>query len=1134
MIIGRKSLKKHNFYALCPSHFQDKEDDPAIGPFDELRWINDTTRRLRKKDKLPSSEHTVDPAQPLPPNSPTPPEPPRPPLPATPTVPPGTVLPQVLQAQAEASSVGNPLPCTCQGPHCLITSDPTTATTATRKLYNNLKRKRKAATRAAQQYASSHSEPMTVAAMTAVQTVPDDLSPMTWNPSRVTLAVDDINSDKTDTFAPFVTKENTLPVTSFLDEITFGGDEHLQAGLKALCLEYSDIFSDTLPAKAADLDPFEINVDKTKWEQDANRTPTRPQSSKKMTHIKKHIDDMLSTGIIEKANTSYYSHPVIVQKTENSFRFCIDYRGLNEATESASWPFPNITQLFDRICAQRPDTFGVMDLTSGYHQAPLAATARQFTAFLCFAGLFQFTRLPFGPKRAPSYFQEQMVSNVLRGLIYVICEIYLDDIIIYATGNEEFLSRTRQVFERLRQKGIRLKAKKTKLGLSQLEYVGKEISAKGISMSTTRIQAFLDIPRPTTISDLRKFLGVANYFHPFIASHSAIVTHLHHMIKPQHKKGTKLTWTLEGQTAFETLRGLIANCPLLHFPDDSSPIVLRTDASDFGIGGVLLQTIEGVESPIAFVSKSLTEVQLRWSVIQKEAYAIFHCCTQLDYLLRDRKFIIETDHRNLTYMQKNTNSMVIRWDIALQELDYTVRFIKGKDNEIADTMSRLCTNLISSPSDLLSAIQVLSDLTGDQLEALHMCHNSRVGHGGVDRTVAYLTRLGHTWPSMRRDTKHFIKTCPCCQKLNAAKTAISTIKFTTSTYEPWMALNMDFIGPFPTGEYIHVIIDTATRWTELTLCPDATAGSAALALLNHLGRYGTPQQIRSDRGSHFANEIITQFLALTGTQLKLTLAYSSEENAIVERANKEVNRHLRAMIFDDPDVSTLSRKLPFVMRIINTTRNTITGIAPSQLLYGNMIDLDEGILLPRAERPSFETLTAASQEMIRIQDELCETSAKLRRLADANHIASQQENVTEFPDGSYVLIQYVKQPPTRLHTKWNGPLKVLEHKNSEYKLLDLVTKKEKLVHCTRIKEFHFDPLKTDPKDIARRDYLEFFVEAIIAHRGDRRKKSSLQFEVKWLSYGVEHNTWEPWANLRLVDKLHDYLRANNLLGLIPK
>ena len=107
-----------------------------------------------------------------------------------------------------------------------------------------------------------------------------------------------------------------------------------------------------------------------------------------------------------------------------------------------------------------------------------------------------------------------------------------------------------------------------------------------------------------------------------------------------------------------------------------------------------------------------------------------------------------------------------------------------------------------NPTALLSAIQVLSDWTGDQLEALHMRHNSRVGHGGVDRTVAYLTRLGHTWPSMRRDTKQFIKICPFYQKLNAAKTAISTIKFTTSTYEPRMTLDMDFIGPSPTGEYI--------------------------------------------------------------------------------------------------------------------------------------------------------------------------------------------------------------------------------------------------------------------------------------------------------------------------------------------
>ena len=311
-----------------------------------------------------------------------------------------------------------------------------------------------------------------------------------------------------------------------------------------------------------DLKPFEMNVDRKKGEQESNRTPTRPQSSKKMTHMKKHIDDMLKSGIIEKADTAYSSHPVIVEKTADSYRFCIDYRGLNDATEKASWPLPNITQLFDRMSAQRPDTFGVMDLTSGYHQAPLADAARKFTAFPCLAGLFQFTRLPFGPKRAPSYFEEQMASDVLAGLVFVICEIYLDNIIIYATGNDEFVDRTRQVFARLRLKGLRLKAKKTKLGLARIKYVGKEISAQGLSMSTTRIRAFLDTPLPKTVTDLRKYLGVRNYFHSFIANHSAVTSSLHKMIEIKAKKTKRLVWSPEGLVAFQDLRELIANCPL--------------------------------------------------------------------------------------------------------------------------------------------------------------------------------------------------------------------------------------------------------------------------------------------------------------------------------------------------------------------------------------------------------------------------------------------------------------------------------------------------------------------------------------------------------------------------------------------
>ena len=482
------------------------------------------------------------------------------------------------------------------------------------------------------------------------------------------------------------------------------------------------------------------------------------------------------------------------------------------------------------------------------------------------------------------------------------------------------------------------------------------------------------------------------------------------------KKRTALTWTPGGIKAFEDLRALTASCPLLHFPDETSPITLRTDASDYGVGGVLFQTVADIENPVAFVSKSFTEVQLRWSVIQKEAYAIFYCCTTLDYLLRDRKFVIETDHRNLLYLRKNTNSMVIRWDIALQELDYTVGFLSGSKNVIADSMSRLCLNFIEVPDiETMAALENFKEIAEDKIEPLTQCHNSIIGHGGLDRTLSNLQQLGFDWPYMRQDIKHFILTCPVCQKLNTAKNIAKTYPFTTFSDRPMKVLNIDFVGPFPKGEHILVVIDTHSRWIELFHCPDATAKSAANALLEHFGRYGTFHELRSDRGPHFVNAIIKQFLRLTDTHHHLTLAYSNEENAIVERANREVNRHLKALFFDSNSTDDIKLQLPFVHRIINATPNTVTKIKPSQILFGNLIDLDENILTPTPDILAEASLTETTDKMIRTQEQLIDRSTKFRRLADSTRLANHDLPDKDFSPGTFVLIQYTSQPPSRVH-----------------------------------------------------------------------------------------------------------------------
>lgn len=255
-------------------------------------------------------------------------------------------------------------------------------------------------------------------------------------------------------FRPTSKSNNDVDDATFLATIRIEGDDQLQHAIRNLCIKYRSIFSDTLSSEPAKIEPFDLKVDKAKWETYRNRGPVRVQTPAKQVEIHKQVQEMLYSGIIEKSPATYYSQVMLTPKPEGKFRFCADYRAMNDATESASWPIPNIKQMLARLGDREADTFGVMDLTSGYHQCPLTMSARIFTAFITFAGVYQFTRLPFGPKRAPSHFQQQMASVVLSGLIYMICEMYLDDCIVYAKGNDQFIERLGLVFKRFKLHNI--------------------------------------------------------------------------------------------------------------------------------------------------------------------------------------------------------------------------------------------------------------------------------------------------------------------------------------------------------------------------------------------------------------------------------------------------------------------------------------------------------------------------------------------------------------------------------------------------------------------------------------------------------------------------------------------------------
>ena len=202
-----------------------------------------------------------------------------------------------------------------------------------------------------------------------------------------------------------------------------------------------------------------------------------------------------------------------------------------------------------------------------------------------------------------------------------------------------------------------------------------------------------------------------------------------------------------------------------------------------------------------------------------------------------------------------------------------------------------------------------------------------------------------------------------------------------------------------------------------------------------------------------------------------------------------------------------------------------------------MLNLDRGIFLPKSEIvPTERPLSKYMSDLLLMQNNLLKASAKVLLRTDQLHLTSKElSEHKEYPIDSYVLVHYrTGVPPTRLHTLWKGPMKVVKGQDSRYTLLDLISGKEVNYHVSDMKAFNFDPAKVNPVDIARRDHLERFLDRAYDMKGDPKSKKSLKFKVSWLGYDVSEDTWEPYAGIRDTEALHDYLRSKNLQSLIPK
>ena len=463
------------------------------------------------------------------------------------------------------------------------------------------------------------------------------------------------------------------------DKLTFKERQKVEA----LVNEYANLFasSDTDLGRTS-LVEHEIHT--------GNARPHKEPPRRTPMHLSKVVDDnldkMLKNNIIEPSISPWAAGIVLVKKKDNSYRFCVDYRMLNKSTVNKdAYPLPHITESLDHLSGNV--WYSTLDCFSGYWQVPLSEKSKHKTAFATKRGLFQFKVMPFGLCCAAQTF-ERLMESVLAGLQWEICLVYLDDIIVFGKTLDHMLDNLRQVFDRLKMAGLKLKAKKCTLCATEVNYLGHVISKDGIATDPGKISAVKNWPEPVNTTEVRSFIGLCSYYRKFIKNFAEITKCLHRLTE----KNQVFKWTAECQEAFDRLKFELTNAPILTHPDFTREFILDTDASNLAIGAVLSQkSDDGKERVVAYASRTLSKAERRYCVTRKELLSVVHFVRHFKPYLLGRKFIVRTDHSSLRWLLnfKNPEGQLARWMEQLSEYDMEIRHRPGSQHKNADALSRI-------------------------------------------------------------------------------------------------------------------------------------------------------------------------------------------------------------------------------------------------------------------------------------------------------------------------------------------------------------------------------------------------------------------------------------------------------------
>jgi hypothetical protein len=768
-------------------------------------------------------------------------------------------------------------------------------------------------------------------------------------------------------------KDHLLPYPAFLAYIVDKSKEEKRIGDIPVIRDFPEVFPDDVKGLPPQRQ-VEFRIDLVP---DANPVAKSPYrlAPREMQELSSQLQELSDKGFIRPSSSPWGAPVLFVKKKDGSFRMCIDYRELNKLTIKNRYPLPRIDDLFDQL--QGATYFSKIDLRSGYHQLRVLDSDISKTAFRTRYGHFEFMVMPFGLTNAPAVFMDLM-NRVCRPYLDKCVIVFIDDILVYSKTKAEHEGHLRSILELLKREQLYAKFSKCEFWLREVQFLGHIISDQGIHVDPGKIEAVKSWVTPKTPTDIRSFLGLAGYYRRFISNFAKIAVPLTELTQ----KNKSFTWNLEQETAFQTLKRKLCQAPILTLPDGTDDLVVYCDASNLGLGCVLMQR----GKVIAYASRQLKIHEKNYTVHDLELDAVIFALKIWRHYLYGTKCIIFTDHRSLQHIfnQQNLNMRQRRWIELLNDYDVEIRYHPGKANVVADALSR---KAYSENTTKLCSTRVFSDLqaqigisqkeivdsgnlskeisggseksievkpnglryflnrlwvpsTGDLRDLiLQESHKSRYSiHPGADKMYRDI-RYTYWWPGMKKDIAMYVQKCITCLKVKVEHRKPSG--FLCQPEIPswkWESITMDFVTKLPRTsagyDSIWVVVDRLTKSAHfLPIRETYSVAKLAQIYIDEIVRlHGVPIDIISDRDGRFVSRLWNSLQSSLGTRLNLSTAYHPQTDGQSERTIQTLEDLLRACVIDFG--GKWDEHLPLIEFSYNNSYHASAKMAPFEALYG--------------------------------------------------------------------------------------------------------------------------------------------------------------------------------------------------------